>query len=213
MSPYQRPDPARPHRTRPAYESLSWGIGPLVFPTTFNAKYQTPFGIIRALHCCPEYGLRLVHRDMPWWAFVLVDGACTNNGRLGAHGGWSVVSGRQPESGLPRVVSGRLEEKGPFGGPDVVPTSNRAELRASIAALRLCYWKQEEFKRLAIATDSVVDGATRWSKSWTCNGWRTANGAPVQNRDLWELLLRELSFWGFYEISGAVLEDSQGAQP
>lgn len=171
----------------------------LFFPDIFNARYETPLALIRPTKCWPAYGLRLAHRDMPWWVFVLVDGACTNNGRPGAQGGWAVVYGRQAESGPPRVVSGRLEEKGPYGGPDIVPTSNRAELRASIAALRLCSWKQEGFKRLVIATDSsyVGDGATRWSKSWTCNVSRTANGAPVQNRDLWELLLRELSFWGF----------------
>lgn len=173
------------------------GKRPLSFPDIFNAIYETPLALIRPTKCWPAYGLRLAHRDMPWCAFVLVDGACPNNGRPGAQGGWAVVYGRQTEFGPPRVVSGRLEDRGPFGGPDVVPTSNRAELRASIAALRLCGWRAEGFSRLVIATDSayVADGATTWSQSWTCNGWITSGGAPVQNRDLWELLLDEIALW------------------
>ncbi|KAK1833983.1 ribonuclease H-like domain-containing protein, partial [Podospora conica] len=141
--------------------------------------------------------IRYTHRDMPWWGFVLVDGACSNNGRLGAQGGWAVVYGPPTETGQPpQVVSGRLEEKGPFGC-DFAPTSNRAELRASIAALRLCYWPHYGFKCLVIATDSsyVVEGATSWSKEWIRNGWRNAKGATVVNSDLWSLLLEEIRLW------------------
>ncbi|KAK0737847.1 ribonuclease H-like domain-containing protein [Schizothecium vesticola] len=191
MRAYYRPNTASPQRTPTDYWDLSTATPQPVFPDTFDAGYEPPLDLIRPLDCGPAYGLRLVHREAPWWAFVFVDGACTNNGQLGAQGGWAVVYGPPTETDPPHVVSGRLEEKGPLGGPDVEPTSNRAELRASIAALRLGHWRGDGFQRLVIATDSayVVDGATSWSRNWVCNGWRNFDGAPVKNRDLWELLL------------------------
>jgi ribonuclease HI len=100
------------------------------------------------------------------------------------------------QDGSPRVVSGRLENEGPFGNESVA-TSNRAELRAAIAALRLQDWRNKGFDSLVLATDSsyVVDGATGWVKGWTRNGWKTRNGGDVKNRDLWDLLLGEVERW------------------
>lgn len=45
-----------------------------------------------------------------------------------------------------------------------------------------------------IATDSsyVVDGATKWTKTWVKNGWQTNDKADVKNKDLWEMLLGEV---------------------
>jgi ribonuclease HI len=67
-----------------------------------------------------------------------------------------------------------LEKEGPFGEPSL-QTSNRAELRAVIAALRFRAWQGEGFKSLVIATDSeyVVEGATNWARGWLRNNWRT----------------------------------------
>jgi len=85
--------------------------------------------------------------------------------------------------------------KGPFDDSIREQTSNRAELRAIIAALRLRYWAEEGFKTIVIATDSsyAVEGATAWCRTWLRNGWRTSQpGRPeVKNRDLWEALLGE----------------------
>lgn len=95
-----------------------------------------------------------------------------------------------------RVVAGRLEEMGPFKHPHPA-TSNRAKLRALIAALRLNNWKKEGFTSITIATDSVyvVSGATAWTKRWLSNGWRLNSGREVKNRDLWEPLLGEVERW------------------
>ena len=86
-----------------------------------------------------------------------------------------------------------MEKKGPFGD-DALQTSNRAELRAVIAALRFRYWPGEGFSTLVVATDSeyVVEGSTNWAKRWVENGWVTRAGNGVQNRDLWEALLGEV---------------------
>lgn len=86
-----------------------------------------------------------------------------------------------------------MEKKGPFGD-DALQTSNRAELRAIIAALRFRYWPGEGFHTLVIATDSeyAVEGATKWARSWIRNGWVKRGGVAVKNRDLWEALLGEI---------------------
>lgn len=79
-----------------------------------------------------------------------------------------------------------LEKEGPFG--DSSPqTSNRAELRSVIAALRYRVWQGEGFKSLLIFTDSeyVVEGSTNWVRGWLQNKWRTRSG-PVKNKDWWE---------------------------
>jgi len=34
----------------------------------------------------------------------------------------------------------------------------------------------------------VLDGATRWIRSWKKNGWRTADKKPVKNVELWQRL-------------------------
>lgn len=129
---------------------------------------------------------------------VYADGACANNGQPDPRAGWAVVCGPSDRGhgSSSCVVSGRLENKGPFGD-DSVATSNRAELRAAIAVLRLCDWRGEGFDSVVIATDSsyVVDGATGWVKGWVRNGWKTRTGGDVKNRDLWDLLLGEVERW------------------
>lgn len=109
-----------------------------------------------------------------------------------------------------------LEQKGPCG--DVHRhTSNRAKLRAVIAALDFRPWYGEGWHSVVIVTDLeyVVLGATRWLPAWVLRGWRLAPrrdgrgrfrpGKKLANRDLWEELqsriedLRakgtEVSFW------------------
>ena len=94
--------------------------------------------------------------------------------------------------------------KGPTG-QRYPHTSNRAELRAIIAALQFRPWDREQFKRIVIATDSsyAVSGATEWVFVWLNNGWRTSKGEPVKNRDLWELLVKEVK--GFQKKGVRVL--------
>ncbi|KAL8347607.1 hypothetical protein RB601_003005 [Gaeumannomyces tritici] len=127
----------------------------------------------------------------PGVGLIHTDGACLNNGRANPRAGWGFWHG-ETEVGR-RIESGRLETKGPFGD-DGAQTSNRAELRAVIAALRFRYWPGEGFQTFVIATDSeyVVEGCTNWAKSWTSRNWKTRGNLPVANRDLWEVLLGEI---------------------
>ena len=89
-----------------------------------------------------------------------------------------------------------MEKRGPFGD-EGAQTSNRAELRAIIAALGFRHWPGEGFHTCVIGTDSeyVVEGATLRAKSWIERGWKTRAGTDVKNRDLWEALLGEVERW------------------
>jgi ribonuclease HI len=93
---------------------------------------------------------------------IYTDGACLNNGQANPAAGWGFVF-RTPQASRPDVgrVQGRLGDHGP-SGESHPQTSNRAELRAVIAALQYRVWYGEGWKKLVIATDSeyVVKGAT-----------------------------------------------------
>lgn len=139
--------------------------------------------------------LRYIRRDDPQQMLIYADGACLYNGQANARAGWAFVLKPTTRQSCGHV-SGRLENKGPFGDPSD-QTSNRAELRAILAALRFRHWTGEEFKTLVIATDSeyVAKGATQWARTWLRNGWTTSNGEAVKNKDLWEMLLGEVERW------------------
>ncbi|KAF4923267.1 Ribonuclease H [Colletotrichum viniferum] len=134
--------------------------------------------------------IRFINRYDKSEALIYTDGACLDNGAAKARGGCAFVfkpTYSEKESG---VVSLRLEDQGP-GGEIYQHTSNRAELRAVIAALRFREWYGEGFKSIVIATDStyVVNGATDWVRAWMRKDWHLSTGGGVKNRDLWETLL------------------------
>ncbi|KAK6062854.1 MYND finger [Seiridium cupressi] len=170
------------------------------FPTRFEPPLPTsqPDELFPPTFLDRLQNNRFVHHNDRGKALAYVDGACPDNGREGPRAGWAVVYGppNLDEEGNSGTVSRRLESKGPFGDK-MLATSNRAELRAAIAALRLCDWRSESFNSVVIATDSsyVVDGATSWSRGWVRNGWKTSMGENVKNKDLWELLLGEVEKW------------------
>lgn len=108
--------------------------------------------------------------------------------------------------GITGKVGFRLERQGP-DGRIANHTSNRAKLRAAIAALEFRAWYGEGWHRIVVATDLeyLVYGATEWLPVWVHRRWRNRGGRKVANRDLWEELqgrieaLREygteVSFW------------------
>ncbi|KAK8053973.1 hypothetical protein PG996_013274 [Apiospora saccharicola] len=86
------------------------------------------------------------------------------------------------------IIAFRLEDKGP-GGEAVDPTSNRAKMRAVIAALEFRAWADEGWRSIVIATDLeyVVRGATEWIPRWVQNRWKkSGRSGRIKNRDLWE---------------------------
>jgi ribonuclease HI len=101
---------------------------------------------------------------------IHTDGACLGNP---GPGGWGVLL---HWCGVERELSG--------GEADT--TNNRMELMAAIAALE----SLREPCEVILHTDSqyVRQGILEWMAGWIRRGWKTAGGAPVKNRDLWERL-------------------------
>ncbi|QKX63302.1 uncharacterized protein TRUGW13939_10471 [Talaromyces rugulosus] len=172
------------------------------------AKPQELFSPALGINSIPVVR-RFINRRDATQVLVFTDGACLNNGGTNpqagcafffrpAQNGGEKEKGQRKKRDIPDqppntegYVSFHLEKKGPFGDPSL-QTSNRAELRAVIAALRFRVWNGEGFRSIVIATDSeyVAEGATTWVRTWLKNGWNGRAG-PVKNKDLWQALLGE----------------------
>ncbi len=117
---------------------------------------------------------------------VYTDGACKGNPGPGGWGAWLRSGGHEKEL---------------FGG-EPNTTNNRMELTAVIEALvslkRSC--------KVAVYTDSeyVRKGMTEWIGGWQRRGWKTADGKPVKNAELWQRLeaLRQLHEVQWHWVKG-----------
>ncbi len=111
---------------------------------------------------------------------VFTDGAASGNP---GPGGWAAIV-LDPD--------GRVTE---LGGGDPHTTNNRMELTGAIRALAYVDARRHP---IAIYTDStyVIRGIREWIWNWKRRGWKTAEGADVLNRDLWEALLAEVTRHG-----------------
>lgn len=92
-------------------------------------------------------------------------------------GGWAAL-----------LIWGEYEKE--ISGGEKSTTNNQMELTAAIRAL-------EALNRpctVEFYTDSeyLKNGITNWIRGWQRNGWKTASGDPVQNRELW-MRLHELT--------------------
>jgi ribonuclease HI len=105
---------------------------------------------------------------------IYTDGACTGNP---GPGGWGVVV---------YFNDGSVHEMG-----DAAPhtTNNKMEMQAAIAALK--YFRATgQSQPITLYTDSeyLINCVTKWVKGWKKKGWKKADGNPVQNQDLLEIL-------------------------
>jgi ribonuclease HI len=102
---------------------------------------------------------------------IWTDGGCKPNP---GPGGWAAI-----------LRYGTTDKE--LSGHEPATTNNRMELTAACAALealtRPC--------KVVVHTDSeyVKNGITRWHTGWVRRNWRTAEGDPVKNMDLWRRLL------------------------
>ena len=107
---------------------------------------------------------------------IYTDGACKGNPGPGGWGAWLSSGGHDKEL---------------FGG-ERETTNNRMELTAPIEALASL--KRSCDVVVYLDSEYVRKGITEWITNWQRRGWKTADGKPVKNADLWQRLdaLRKL---------------------
>ncbi|MEQ1727092.1 MAG: ribonuclease HI [Vicinamibacterales bacterium] len=103
---------------------------------------------------------------------VFTDGSSKGNP---GPGGWGAIVVRP---------DGQVTE---LGGGSPLTTNNKMELTGAISALTQL---RDAAGPVAIYTDStyVIQGIREWIHGWRRRGWKTAAGADVMNRELWEAL-------------------------
>ncbi len=147
--------------------------------------------------------------DTPTGAVIYTDGGCRPSkgfGGWGLHG--YIYSDQSPKKGsgnprqfltpegyLPKTsVTDKVTEVKPmyyldgYGSFSQEVTNNIAEITAaSMATEYLCKY---DLKNVSILTDSeqVVKASSNWINIWKSNNWIKSDGAPVANRDHWEIL-------------------------
>lgn len=120
---------------------------------------------------------------------IFTDGACSDNGRRGARGGFGVHFYSKKGAGLD--ISEPLLNNEP-------QTNNRGELRAIQAALDIIDQRQAEwsaYNDYCIWSDSEysIHCLTKWALGWRRNGWRKSDGGIIQNIDLIKPIYEKLS--------------------
>ena len=122
---------------------------------------------------------------------IYCDGACSGNGRKTNTGGWGAV-----------LKTGALMRT--FSGSERNTSNQRMELLACIRGL-------EEVKDRRVPVEVYSDSAylvncfrQKWYVKWQKNGWLNASKQPVENKDLWERLLRLAAERNvsFHKVSG-----------
>jgi ribonuclease HI len=103
---------------------------------------------------------------------IYTDGACSGNP---GPGGWAAI-----------LKFGAHEKE--LSGNMHLTTNNRMELFAVISALGVL----KQTCRVEVYSDStyVVHAFEKqWIEAWQKRGWKTSDNKPVENQDLWKLLL------------------------
>lgn len=102
--------------------------------------------------------------------YIYTDGACKGNPGPGGWGALLVAIGHRKE----------------ISGGEANTTNNRMEMTAVIRALELL----KRPSTVEVHTDSqyVQKGISEWLAGWKRRNWRTADGKPVKNQDLWQRL-------------------------
>jgi ribonuclease HI len=101
---------------------------------------------------------------------LITDGACIGNP---GKGGWACI-----------LRYG--EHKHEIFGSHPHTTNNRMELTAAIEGLK----RLKESCSVEIITDSeyLKNGITSWIHGWKRKNWKSSDGKPVKNQDLWMAL-------------------------
>lgn len=106
---------------------------------------------------------------------IATDGAAKGNP---GPGGWGLI--KQLKNGDRLIQQGANAAR----SDELISTNNKMELMAAIKAVEGIV---EAHTAAIIMTDSdyVLKGITEWLPGWKAKGWRSADGKPVKNRELW----------------------------
>ncbi len=124
---------------------------------------------------------------------VFTDGACSNNGKVGAKASYACWFPDHKELSK----SGRVPENEP-------QTNQRGELMGIYEAIKII---EEKFPcdeiEVTIYTDSMYSKncLTQWVLGWQSNNWKTGAGEPVKHRDIIEDSVNRLPRFKSYCIS------------
>lgn len=107
--------------------------------------------------------------------FIFTDGSCINNGKKNARGAYAVFFNKNDLRNKVDKINGKI-------------TNNVAELTAILMCLKML----SPLGKYYIVTDSEysINCITKWSKGWEVNGWKTAKGTPVQNKEIIQEILQ-----------------------
>lgn len=103
---------------------------------------------------------------------LYTDGACKGNP---GPGGWAYI--------LEHPASGKLREE---SGGEAHTTNNRMEMMAVLRGFAVM--RMPLVVDLYSDSQYVLKGLKDWMTGWKRGGWRTADGKPVKNRELWQEL-------------------------
>jgi len=124
---------------------------------------------------------------------IYTDGACSGNQFENNSGGWGAILEYGDHS------------KEIYGG-ELNTTNNRMELTALIKGLSALTKKNYDLRVFSDSSYLIDCFRKRWYEKWLVNGWMTSDKKPVENKDLWEILLKFLPEYEFrfYLIKGHI---------
>lgn len=113
---------------------------------------------------------------------VSCDGGAAPNPGLG---GWAFICMEGTLATTDEVPETLLAER---AGAVGYATNNQMELRAAIEGLRDASLPDGAHITLIQDSQYVLKGLTEWMPGWKKKNWRTSDGKPVKNQELWQEL-------------------------
>lgn len=105
--------------------------------------------------------------------YAATDGACLDNGKRHAKGGYAVIYEGRPDLSLAEPL---------FPTSEHPVTNNRCEIMGLIRALQVA----PPGVPVHVYSDSMllVNTVTKWMNGWKRSGWKKKDGGKVMNEDL-----------------------------
>ncbi len=128
---------------------------------------------------------------------LYTDGACSNNGKIGAIGGWAYAIVDAETDQLVDSSAGRSEGT----------TNQQMEITSLIKGLKGALLIDSSFAIVKVYSDSAycINAINdKWIEKWRSNGWQTSNKTDVKNQDLWRELypLTQDTRFQFIKVKG-----------